>query len=825
MADALPDRARIVIIGGGVGGASVAHHLADRGERDVLLVERSELTSGSTFHSAGLVGQLRSDPVLTAMNVYSAQLYAELERTEHAPGWVQSGSLRLASSPARLEEIRRQAGWAQRSGLPLQLLSADEAAQLFPPMSTEGVLGAAFTPTDGHVDPARLCYALAALARAAGVRIAQRTRVLGIDRERGRVHRVRTDRGDVDCEVVVDCGGMFAAEIARMVDVRIPVVPMSHQYVVTAPLPAGALGAAALPSLRDPDLLVYYRQEIDGLLMGGYERHSAPWTASATGYDAIPPDFNAKLLAPDWERFDEIVANAQRRVPVLADTGVASMINGPEAFTPDNEFCLGETEVPGFFVAAGFCAHGIAGAGGVGRVMAAWILDGDPGMDLWHMDVRRFGGHSVLGGHYRSPGYTLARTVENYESYYDIRYPAAERTTGRPLRTSPAYAWHAAHGAVFGEKAGWERVNHYSDAGSPELRPRGWAGRHWSPCVEPEHVAVRESAGLFDESSFAVIEITGADAAEFCGYVFAGRVDRAPGTVTYTQALNDRGGIEMDVTLTRTAIDEFLVITGTALGPHDLGWLRRQARGTGLDVRIADVTGGWATFGIWGPHARELLAPLTPQSLAAADFPFLSMRETTVGDVPVRAVRVTYVGELGWELHCSTEYGAALWTTLAGTGARPGGYRAIESLRLEKGYRAWGSDIGPDTTPDEAGLGFAVRRGDDFAGAAALLSARERGVSRVLCCLVLDDPRAVALGGEPVRLEADAGTLDVGADFVGAVTSGGYGYTVARSIAYAYLPSGVEAGARVAVQVDGRWIAGQVARTPLYDPTGARIRA
>ena len=814
MADALPDRARIVIIGGGVGGASVAHHLAERGERDVLLVERSELTSGSTFHSAGLVGQLRSDPVLTSMNVYSAQLYAELEGTEHAPGWVPSGSLRLASSPARMEELRRQAGWAQRSGLPLHLLSADEAAKLFPLMSTDGVLGAAFTPTDGHVDPARLCSALAARARAGGVTIAQRTRVTGIDLDPGgHVRRVRTDRGDVSCEVVVNCGGMFAAEIARLVGVRIPVVPMSHQYVVTAPLPAGTLGPDPLPSLRDPDLLVYYRQEIDGLVMGGYERQSAPWTATARSYDAIPADFNARLLTPDWDRFTEIVANAQVRVPVLADTGVATMINGPEAFTPDNEFCLGETEVPGFYVAAGFCAHGIAGAGGVGRALAAWVLDGDPGMDLWHMDVRRF------GAHYRSPGYTLARVTENYESYYDIRYPAAERAAGRPLRTSPAYPWHAAHGAVFGEKAGWERVNHYSVPGSEGLRPRGWAGREWSPCVQTEHEAVRERAGLFDESSFAAIEITGADAAAFCAYAFAGRVDRAPGTVTYTQALNERAGIELDVTLTRVAPDEFLVVTGTALGPHDLGWLRGQARAGGQDVRIADVTGGWACFGLWGPQARELLAPLTPASLATADFPFLTMRETTVGDVPVRALRVTYVGELGWELHCSTEYGAALWSTLAATGAQPGGYRAIESLRLEKGYRAWGSDIGPDTTPDEAGLAFAVRQGADFAGAAALHAARARGISRRLRCLVLDDPHAVALGGEPVRLG-----VDPRADVVSGVTSGGYGYTVARSIAYAYLPVAAGPGTPLAVQVDGTWVNGTVAAGPLHDPTGARIR-
>jgi heterotetrameric sarcosine oxidase gamma subunit len=813
MADVLPARARIVIIGGGVGGASVAYHLAERGERDVLLLERSELTSGSTFHSAGLVGQLRSDPALTRMNVYSAELYRKLEADggEHAPGWVESGSLRLASSPERLEEIRRQAGWAARSGLPLELISAEAAQELFPLMSTDGVLGAAYTPTDGHVDPSRLCYALAALARANGITIAQRTRVVAINTAKGQVTGVRTDQGDVECEVVVDCGGMFAAEIARLVGVRIPVVPMSHQYVVTTPLPAGSVPAdRPLPSLRDPDLLVYYRQEVDGLVMGGYERQSAPWTATARSYDAVPAGFNGKLLPPDWDRFTEILENSQVRVPVLADTGITTMINGPEAFTPDNEFCLGETEVAGFFVAAGFCAHGIAGAGGIGRVMADWILDGDPGIDLWHMDVRRF------GRHYRSPGYTLARTVENYESYYDIRYPAAERAAGRPLRTSPAYPWHAAHGAVFGEKAGWERVNHYSEQGPEELRPRGWAGRHWSPCVEPEHRAVRESAGLFDESSFAKVSISGQDAAAFCAHVFAGRVDRAPGAVVYTQALNDRGGIEMDVTLTRLADDEFLVVTGTALGTHDLGWLRRQARLTGATVRLADVTGAEACFGLWGPHARDLLAPLTPASLANADFPFGTMQETTVGDVPVRAVRVTFVGELGWELYCAAEYGAALWRTLVDTGVRPCGYRAIESLRLEKGYRVWGADIGPETTPDEAGLAFAVRRDGEFVGRAALSAARARGLERTLRCLVLDNPRAVALGGEPVRMAGEV---------VGQVTSGGYGYTVARSIAYTYLPAGTPVGAALDVQVDGTWERAELAASPLYDRKGERIRA
>ncbi len=425
----LPASVRVAIVGGGIAGASIAYHLTELGERDVLLVDRAELTSGSTFHSAGLVGQLRADPTLTRMNMYSVELYRRLQRTDHAPSWVECGGLRLASSAERLAEIRRQIGWARAVGLPIEEVSAAQAQQLFPLLSPEGVLGAAYLPTDGYVDPSQLCYALANLARDGGAVIRPHTRVLAIDTVQGRVTGVHTDRGPVECEVVVNCGGMFAAEIGRMVDVRVPVVPMSHQYLVTEGF--FERGDRPLPTLRDPDLLVYYRQELNGLVMGGYERHCAPWTASAQRYDAVPADFNGRLLPEDWDRFLEITENSQLRVPVLADVGVRKLINGPEAFTPDNEFCLGETEVGGFFVAAGLCAHGIAGAGGIGKVMAEWIVGGEPDIDVWHMDIRRF------GRQYRSPSYTLKRTVETYETYYDIRYPSHERRAGRPLRTSP----------------------------------------------------------------------------------------------------------------------------------------------------------------------------------------------------------------------------------------------------------------------------------------------------------------------------------------------------------------------------------------------------
>ncbi|MBA3233889.1 MAG: FAD-dependent oxidoreductase, partial [Propionibacteriales bacterium] len=446
----MPDRARIVIVGGGVGGASIAYHLTQLGETDVVLVDRAELTSGSTFHSAGLVGQLRADPTLTRMNMYSVELYRRLQQSEHAPSWIESGSIKLASTPERMDEIRRQISWAHTYDLALHEISPDDARDRFPLMSTAGLVGGCFLASDGQVDASQLCMAMATLARQAGATIRTHTRVTAIDtvdagHGQRRVSRVRTDRGDIECEVVVDAGGIFAAEIARLVGVRVPLVPMSHQYVVTEPFfgDVGVAGRPApLPSLRDPDLLVYFREEIEGLVMGGYERNPAPWTAGPAAYDAIPPDFNGRLLPEDWDRFEKLAGNATRRVPAMADVGLRSMINGPEAFTPDNEFCLGETAVAGFFVAAGFCAHGIAGAGGIGKVMAEWVVDGEPEFDLSHMDIGRF------GAAYASPSYTLARTLENYQTYYAISYPQLERSAGRPLRTSPIYAWHADHGAV-----------------------------------------------------------------------------------------------------------------------------------------------------------------------------------------------------------------------------------------------------------------------------------------------------------------------------------------------------------------------------------------
>jgi glycine cleavage system aminomethyltransferase T len=586
--------------------------------------------------------------------------------------------------------------------------------------------------------------------------------------------------------------------------VNVPVIPMAHEYLVTRP--AGV--PLDVPTLRDPSLLVYFRGESGGLVMGGYERRPAPWAL-----DGIPPDFNSRLLEEDWPRFEELMENALVRVPSLADMQVIRLINGPEAFTPDGEFILGPSDVRGFWVAAGFCAHGLAGAGGMGSLVAEWIVDGVPSLDVWEMDSRRF------GRHYRSREYTLARTVEVYSTYYDVKYPGHEREAGRPLRLSPAYARLQELGAAFGEKSGWERANWFEPnaaRGDESLRPRGWAGRLWSPAVGAEHVACRETAALFDETSFAKIEISGEGAAEFLERLCDNRVARDVGAITYTQMLNARGGIECDFTVTRLAEDTFRIVTGTAFGQHDLAWIRSHAPDDG-SVTVEDVTSRYACLGIWGPSAREILAPLTTDDLA---FPYMRAREIDVGPVACLALRVTYVGELGWELYCPTEFGLRLWDVLweggRAHGLVAGGYKAIDSLRLEKGYRVWGSDITPDETPYEAGLGFAVKlEKGDFIGRDALLERSEP--KRRLVCLVLDDRLSVALGSEPVRIDGA---------IAGRVTSGGYGYTVERSIAYAYVAGAdAEPGRRVEVEIFGEWVGGEIAAEPLFDPAGERIRA
>jgi glycine cleavage system aminomethyltransferase T/glycine/D-amino acid oxidase-like deaminating enzyme len=800
--------ARAVVIGGGVGGAAILYWLARLGWTDIVMVERSRVTSGSTFHSAGLVGQLRGSLSLTRMMMNSVDLYRNLgHEVGLETGWHEVGSLRLASSAERMEELARQAGWAKTFGLPLELISAADAQRLFPPVSTDGVLGAAYLPTDGYIDPSQLTFALVDGARKRGAEISEETRVTAIETSAGAVTRVITDRGPIVTELVVNAGGMFATEIGRLAGVNVPIIPMAHEYLITKP--SGL--RLDMPTMRDPSLLVYFRPESGGLVMGGYERDPAPW-----GMNGIPPDFNGKLLEEDWDRFEPLMTNAIVRVPSLKDAQVVKLVNGPEAFTPDGEFILGPTDVRGFWVAAGFCAHGLAGAGGMGRLVAEWIIEGRPSLDAWEMDSRRF------GRHYMSREYTLARTREVYSTYYDVKYPGHERSAGRPLRVSPAYSRLGELGAAFGEKSGWERTNWFEPnaaKGDETLRPRGWAGRLWSPAIEAEHRACRTSAALFDFTSFAKIEIRGLAAGSFLEGLCDNRVARDVGQVTYTQMLNDAGGIECDFTVTRLAADRFRIITGTAFGRHDLSWIRDHAPASG-SVEVEDVTSMYACLGLWGPAARQILQVLTPTDVSNEGFPYMSARELAVGSVPCLALRVTYVGELGWELYCPAEFGLRLWDTIWQAGAPYGlaaaGYKAVDSMRLEKGYRVWGSDIGPEVDPYQAGLGFSVKLDKgDFLGREALIRRRESPAETRLACLVLDDPRSVALGSEPVK---------VGGEIVGRVTSGGYGYSVGRSIAYAFVPADAKVGTPVEVEIFGTWVPGQISEEPLYDPKGTRIR-
>ncbi|WP_433250701.1 FAD-dependent oxidoreductase [Streptosporangium sp. CA-135522] len=895
----LPNSARAVVIGGGVAGCSVAYHLARLGWSEVILVEQHELTEGTTWHSAGFVGQLRSTVTQTKMIMYSAGLYPELaELTGMDPGWHGVGGLRLATTPERVEESLRLAGAGETYGLGLSVLSGAEAKEMLPLLDARDVRAALWLPGDGWLDPALLAKALAAGAEKLGVRIFTGVRVTGLDVVGGEVSGVRlasvakaSEGGEgaqewsVQADTVVIAAGAASGWVGRLAGVDIPVVPIKHQYVVTEPFDV----PSSMPTVRDPDNIVYFREERGGILVGGYIRTPEIWDA------AHPLAEPRTLFAADMPKFQESWESAVRRVPALGRTGIVKVVHGPEAFTPDGEFLLGETAVRGLWAAAGFCVHGLAAAGGVGKVMAEWIVDGSPEYDVFGMDLRRFGGHA------RSASWARAKALDSYSKYYDIVYPGEERTAARPLRRSPAWVRHAELGAAFGEKAGWERVNWFESNAGPsprtretpagetsapeasaqgtqaletpapespirespirespaqgtqaletpapespirespirespaqgtqaletpiresptwespaqgasarEVRPAGWAGRVWSPAIRQECLATRDAAGLFDQTSFSKLEISGHQALVRLQRVCAGQLDRPPGSIVYTQLLNERGGIEADLTVTRLAEDRFRLVTGTAFGVHDAAWLR------GHDLDVRDVTSAHACYCLWGPRALDILGRLSDDDLT---FGYMKAREISVGNVPVLAQRVTFVGEFGWELYCPSEYGLTLWDALmeAGTpyGMRPAGYRAIDSMRLEKGYRVWGLDITPETTPAEAGLGFAVARDKDFLGRSAL----EAVPGRRLVCLVLDDPRQVCLGGEPVR---------VGGEPASRVTSGGYGHRVERSIAYAYLPAETVPGDRVEVGVTGVWVGAVVTAEPLYDPAAERIR-
>jgi 4-methylaminobutanoate oxidase (formaldehyde-forming) len=813
-----PTQAHVVIIGGGVGGCSIAYHLTKMGWKDVIVLEKHELTSGSTWHSAGLVGQMRSDANLTRMMHYSTDLYRSLKaETGQDTSWREVGGIRLAASAERMEETKRLVGMARSFGVPMELISPKEALDMFPLMNIDGVVGAAYTPNDGSIDPTGLTNALAIGAKNRGARFFTNTNVEKINIKHGRVSEVVTDQGTIKTEVVVNASGIWGREIGKMVGLSLPVIPMAHLYIITKPI-EGVTNK--FPNLRDPDLLVYWREEVGGLITGGYERQPATF-----GMDGIPRDFKFQLLPPDWERFTPLMENSIRRVPVIETAEVKMLLNGPEGFTPDGEFLLGPTSVKGFWVACAFCAHGLAGAGGIGKVMAEWIVDGSPEWDMWRLDVRRF------GPNYNNLEYARARTFETYTQYYDIHFPGEERMSKRNVRTSPTYFRLRDLGCHFGEKMGWERPNWfkpYEELATHGHEPKGWARHNWSRAIGYEHLKTRETVGLFDETSFNKIEVRGPGALKFLNHVCANEMDQPIGTITYTQCLNKRGGIECDFTVNRLAEDRFFIVTGTAFGQHDISWLSLnmpEDTSTGLSaggvVTIEDVGSSYATIGMWGPKARAILEKVTSDDISNDGFPYMTSKRITIGDVPVLASRVTYVGELGWELYCPMEYGLRLWDTLweAGKpeGMVAGGYKAIESMRLEKGYRYWSGEITPDYTPYEAGLGFAVKLDkDDFIGRDALVKQKAEGIKQKLCTITLSDERTIVLGKEPIR---------AGEEIVGWVASGGFGYSANKSIAYAYLPMEyAKVGTKLEIECFGEQVSADVASSVLWDAKGERIR-
>jgi 4-methylaminobutanoate oxidase (formaldehyde-forming) len=801
----IPAQAEIVIIGGGAIGCAIAYHLAKLGRRDVLLLEKARLTHGATWHAAGLVGQLRSSRNLTRMMQYSARLYAALEQeTGQATGWHGVGSLRVAATPERWLELKRAATLARSFGFDLHLVGAAEAARLFPPMNPKGVLGAALVPSDGYVDPSSVTQAMAKGARAGGVAIREGVRVTGLKRAGRRVVAVETEQGSVACEVAVNAGGMWGREIGAMAGVPVAVCAVEHQYLVTEKI-AGL--PADLPTFRDPDGRYYVKPEVGGLAYGGWEDSTRPF-----GRHGIPRDFGAELLAPDFDRFEPLGAAAARRIPVLAEAGVKTMINGPIPISADGEPVMGKAAgLDNFFICCGFTS-GIAAAGGAGRAMARWIAEGDPGMNLWAFDALRF------GDHHAGARYLFERAVEAYANYYTIAWPAHEPESGRGGRRSPLYDALKARGAVYGSKFGWERPNWFAPAGTERVDRPSFGRANWFGAVGEEHRAVRERAALIDMTSFAKIEIAGKGALAALQRIAANDLDRPPGTVVYTQLLNERGGIEADVTITRLAEDRFYFVTGSAYGVHDLAHLRRHLPRDG-SVRLREVTASRAVVNLCGPLARDVLQQVTDDAVDNAALPYLRAKELRIGYAPVLALRVSYVGELGWELHVPMDYAQHLYETLRAAGDRlaiaDAGYRAIASLRLEKGYLYWGADISPDETPFEAGLGFAVAmKKPDFIGRAALERQLREGVRRRLCWFSADGA-ANLHGGEAILR---------GERVVGYTTSGGYGYTVGRAIACGYLAVEDIGAGDYAIEAFGERFPARAHDRPLYDPAGQRLR-
>lgn len=808
----LPTQAQIIVIGGGIIGCSTAYHLARDHKADVLLLEQGKITSGSTWHAAGLVGQLRSSASITKVLKYSVDLYKGLAaETGLDTGWKMTGCLRLATTADRWTEYKRLATTARSFGMEMELVSADEVKRMWPLMDTSDLIGASWLPTDGQASPSDITQSLAKGARMHGAKIVEGVTVTGFRMDNRRITHVETTQGDIACDKVVNCGGMWARQLGAMAGVAVPLHPVKHQYIITEKIDGLSPDA---PTLRDPDRRTYFKEEVGGLVMGGYEPNPQGWVTGD-----IPPNWEFRLFDDDFDHFGQHLEQAIARVPALEKTGVKQMINGAESFTPDGNFILGPApECENMYVGAGFNAFGIASGGGAGWVLAEWVMRGEAPLDLWAVDIRRF------SGLHRDRDWVATRTLEAYGKHYTVAFPHEEYDSGRPRITSPLYARLQAKGAVFGSKLGWERPNWFAPAGM-EPRDRYSMGRqNWFAPVGEEHAHVRAHAGVFDQSSFAKYELSGPMAAEALEAICANRVAREVGRLTYTQLLNSRGGIEADLTVARLGEDRFYIVTGTGFRTHDYGWIADHLPKSG--VSCEDVTEGWGTLSLMGPRARDILAAVTAEDVSNAALPFGSARVLTIAGVKVRALRVTYVGELGWELHCPINQLGEVYDALmaADPDLRPVGYRALESLRLEKGYRAWSSDITPNDTPFEAGLGWAVKLKSTtpFLGRAALEAAAGKHLTKSLMTFTVDAPDAVLVGRETILRDGQA---------VGYLTSGGYGYTVGKSIGMGYVrnEAGVNsdwlAAGRYALVIAGEETPARLEMKPLVDPEGARIKA
>ena len=812
----LPTTAKAVVIGGGIVGCSTAYHLGKLGWTDTVLLERKKLTSGTTFHAAGLVGQLRTSANITQLLGYSVDLYRRLEQeTGLQTGWKMNGGLRLACTAERWTEVKRQATTAHSFGLEMHLLTPQEAQDLWPLMTIDDLVGAAFLPTDGQANPSDITQSLARGARMAGVRIFEDTPVTRIIVEEGRIRGVETPQGRIDCEKVVICAGQWTRTLAATVGVNVPLVSVEHQYMVTERI-AGV--TPNLPTLRDPDRLTYWKEEVGGLVWGGYEPNPVPWAVKG-----IPEGFHFELLTSDFDHFGQFMDLAIGRVPALETAGIKQLINGPESFTPDGNFILGEApEQRNLFIGAGFNAFGIASGGGAGMALAEWVAKGAAPFDLWPVDIRRF------GKVHQSTDWVRERTLEAYGKHYTIAWPSEEHRSARPTRRSPLYAHLKAAGACFGEKLGWERPNWFADLAAGEVAQDRYSYQRpgWWDAVRREHQAARKAAVLIDQTSFAKFTLKGPDAASALNWIAAGNVDRAVGSLTYTQMLNNKGGIEADVTVARVARDEFYIVTGTGFATHDFDWISRNIP-AGARADLVDVPSGSAVLSLMGPEARDILARVCPDDLTNAGFPFGTARRISVASCPVLALRVTYVGELGWELHMPTDVAVTVYEALMAAGAGLGlvnaGYRAIETLRLEKGYRAWGSDIGPDHTPVEAGLAWAckMKSGVPFLGRDAVVAQLEGGVKKRLAGFTVDSPDVILLGRETIYRDGVR---------VGWLSSGGFGHTLGKPIGYGYVRAAggvaedwMKTG-RYELEVASERVPCKIHVTALYDPLNARIK-